>query len=149
MNEKDTSFFQNAIDNAKSIADASSLVNDTSLPFADMSFSNYMNEFLASHPDLTVAKIVADSGLTRQYGYDVINGKKNGSRDKIIALCFSCGMSQSETDRALLYAKHSKLYPRDKKDLCIIFALNNKNKYPNVTALNVFLEENKQSPLDV
>lgn len=118
---------------------------------SNMSFNNYINEFLTNHPELTVAKIVAGSGISRNYGYEIINGIKKGSRDKIIALCYSAGMSLDELNHALTFSEYNVLYPKNTRDALIIMALNFKGKghsdYQSVIQLNNFLADNNQDPL--
>lgn len=62
------------------------------------------------------------------YAYEVVRGdKKNPSRDVIIRLCLAFPLDIDETQRALHYACKAPLYPRDKRDVYIMFAIKNKN----------------------
>ena len=90
-----------------------------------MTLSGYFNTFIAAHPELTPSKIVKNSDLKREYGLALLNGsKKNPSRDRVIALCIGAGMTPKEANRALRYADHALLSPKNDRDCVIIMALN-------------------------
>lgn len=150
--EKDTEFYLNKLNSAKSTSEGLNIINDSSLEYSSHSFSEFFNEYLGLHPELKLSDIVRASGLSRQYAYEVINGNKNASRDKLIALCFAAGMNLCETDHALTYAKVGKLYAKDKRDAVLMLAIKMKsheNNCKNVTELNILLDEQGQDPLDI
>ncbi len=66
------------------------------------------------------------SCLSESYGYQLLNGKRQPSRDKIIQLAFGFPLSIVETNMLLKLAKKSQLYVKHKRDAIIIFGLNNK-----------------------
>jgi len=72
------------------------------------------------------ADFFSRSGLTESYGYQLLNGKRQPSRDKVIQSSIGLSLSISETNRLLKYAEKSELYVKNKRDTIIIFALNNK-----------------------
>ena len=151
--EKDTTFILNELNSAKSLSEGMKKMSELNDSFTSMSFSDYFNEFLGSHQRKSLSDIVRDSGLSRQYAYDVINGKKNANRDKIIALCLSANMNLEETKHSLIYAGHNELYSRNKRDATIILVINAKQSgskdYPTVTDVSIFLEEKGFEPLDI
>ena len=72
------------------------------------------------------SKIIEESGIERIYCYQIFNGKKHPSRNKILALIFALGAEIDEAQRLLYLGGVNKLYPRDKRDSIIIFAIENK-----------------------
>ena len=50
-------------------------------------------------------------------------GRDNPGKDKIIRLCLAAGLDLEETQRALKVSGMPILYPRDKKDATVIFAI--------------------------
>ncbi len=61
------------------------------------------------------------------YAYEVVRGdKKNPSRDVVLRLCLAFPLDIDETQQALRYACKALLYPRDKRDVYIMFAIKNK-----------------------
>lgn len=110
----------------------------------DKTLKSFFDTYLAEHPDKSMAEIIRGSGLDRNYAYQIIgeNRKKIG-RDKIIALCFSAGMSLDDTNRALRFSKNQELYAKNNRDAAIIYAINMMNQgnpdFKNVMKLNDFL----------
>ena len=72
---------------------------------------------------MTKSDIINKSDFGYVYFYDVINGKKIPSRDKIIKLFFAMHLSLNECQQALKYCGRSMLYPRVKRDSIFIFGL--------------------------
>ena len=151
--EKDTSHVLQELQNVTSLTESLKVINNNDGNFTDMTFSKYFNQYLASNQTLKLSNIVNDSGLTRTYGYAVVNGEKKGSRDRIIALCFAAGMTFDETNHALKYAGHNELYARGKRDAVIIAAINTRNNPSSncktVTDLSILLDEMGFEPLDI
>ena len=151
--EKDTACVLEEIKNATVMPGGLKHLSSNEDDFKDMSFSAFFNSYLASHQNLKLSAIIKDSGIVRQHAHAIINGIKNGSRDKIIALCFAAGMNLVETNHALTYAKLSALYPKDRRDSYIIYAITKKEtgsrEYITSTDLSLLLDEECQSPLDI
>ena len=150
--EKDTACVLEEIKNA-ALSGGLNVIKANENNFKDISFSKFFNDYLASHQNLKLSSIINDSGITRQHAHAIINGDKNGNRDKIIALCFAAGMNLDETNHALIYAKHSALYSKDRRDSYIIYAITKKEtgsrEYVTATDLSILLDEEGQSPLDI
>ena len=84
-------------------------------------------------------QVVARSGLNRVYAYQIIQGKRVPSRDKLLALCFGLQLSLDESNELLKAAGFSQLYVRNKRDSLIIFAINGGK---SIFAVNELLFEN-------
>jgi len=82
--------------------------------------------------------IVARSSLNRIYTYQILQGKRMPSRDKLIALCFGMELDLEETNKLLCFAGYSPLYARDKRDSIIIFSIKEGN---NIFRANEMLLE--------
>ena len=108
----------------------------------DMTLKDFFDQFLANHPEKTISGIATDAQLSRTYGYEIINGSKKGSRDRIIALCLSAGMDLNEVNHALTYSGNSQLYAKNSRDAVIILAFNLRKTYNSVMKLNELLESN-------
>lgn len=87
---------------------------------------------------LNKADVVRESNLARTYAYQIINGVKKPSRDKLIMLCFGLHLSLDETQHLLKRNGYSELYPRDLRDSIIIFCI--LHGYKLIDA-NIMLEE--------
>lgn len=93
---------------------------------------------------MSISDVQKLSGIERTYFYQIINGRKNPGRDKIIAIAFACSMDLAECQRALEITQEGILYAKSSRDSLIIYAI---NKHMKVRELNGFLEEHKLSPL--
>ena len=98
----------------------------------------YFNRYISEH-NLVLSDIVKASQISKNYVYHLINGKRNPSKDHVIALCVSAGMSVKETNRALKISNVGILYSKDVRDLAIGLCINDKK---NVIEINNYLYEN-------
>jgi len=108
--------------------------------------SDVINSWLADDR-VTPAELMQRSSINRNYGYNIINGKRlHPGRDKVIALCIAARLSVHETQEALAVAKVGMLYHRDERDVRIIGALN--NRIGDVMKVNLMLSEHGLEPLE-
>lgn len=117
------------------------------IPEKAITFSEFINDYMAAHPDLTAAQITKNADLPRSYASEILNGKKKGSRDRIIAICYGAGMTLDEVMHGLTYSGNDPLYPKRKRDAYIIYIFNNIKKFPSITDVNLFLSNNGEEPL--
>ncbi|MCH5344001.1 MAG: helix-turn-helix transcriptional regulator [Acetatifactor sp.] len=78
---------------------------------------------LLKQKKLKRADVVRNSDLDKAYVYQIFSGKKNPSRDKLIAIAFGMHLNEEDTQRMLKLAGHSELYPRIGRDALILFAI--------------------------
>ena len=102
------------------------------------SFSDYFNEYI-SKGSLEIPDIIYRSNISKNYIYNIINGKRNPGRDKIISLCIGAGMNLREINRGLKIGRYSALYAKDERDARIIVAVNQGIR--SVIDLNIILEK--------
>ena len=62
----------------------------------NMTLSEYLNKILSDR-NLKTSDLVKLTGLDRTYTYQIMSGRKNPSRDKVIAICFALNMSFEDT----------------------------------------------------
>jgi len=89
------------------------------------SFHHYLYD-LIEKSERKNAEIFSYANISESYGYQLLNGKRQPSRDKIIQLAFGFPLGVAETNILLKLAEKSQLYVKNKRDAIIIFALNNK-----------------------
>jgi transcriptional regulator with XRE-family HTH domain len=115
-----TSELLNMINSKKSISD---YLETAKSDILEVSLSEYLAELLQKSP-LSKAQIIQRSGLERGYAYQIFNGEKeHPNRDKLIRLAFGMKLSVDETQQLLKVANQAVLYPRNKRDSIILFAL--------------------------
>ena len=111
-----------------------------------MTLKVFFDNYLSSHQELSLAQIIRDSGLSRTYAHEIINGKKKAGRDRVIALCFAASMSIDETNHALILSQNNPLYPKISRDavltMCLQFKHQRNVSFQTITQVNLFLEEN-------
>lgn len=93
---------------------------------------------------LKKADVIKNSGIQTNYAYQIFSGLKLPSRDKLICLCFGMALSFNEAQALLKYSGFAPLYPRNKRDSVIIYALQNKQ---SVIDCNLLLDEYNLSPI--
>lgn len=72
------------------------------------------------------SNIINKADFSYCYFYDVINGRKSPSRDKVVRLILSMQLSLDDCQQALKISGKSCLYPRVKRDSILIYAIENR-----------------------
>lgn len=129
--EKSTDELMNEIKQTREI---DSFLNNNDSELLTEPLHVVLNKLLEEN-GLKKAKVVARSGLNRVYCYQIFLGKRNPSRDKLIAICFGFQFDLKNTDTLLKIAGFSPLYARNKRDAVIIFAINSKKSIFGVNEL--------------
>ena len=109
---------------------------------------NLVLERILSEKAITVSEFMKNSRINRNYGYNIINGKrKNPGRDKVLAMCIASGLSVEEAQELLYRAKVGGLFYKSERDVRIAAALSNKVR--DVLKVNIMLEARGLEPLMV
>lgn len=103
-------------------SDFNTFINNNADVVREKSFSEYISK-LCADSGLIPEHIIKAAQIDRTYGHQLFNGTRKPSRDKVIQLAFGFGMTLDETQRLLLAAEKSQLYPKVKRDAAIIFCL--------------------------
>lgn len=93
--------------------------------FMDKPLTEYL-EILLQKYNMKKAEVIKKAALATVYGYQIFDGKREPKRDKIIQLAFGFGLTLEETQTLLKCAGHSELYPKVKRDVLFIYAINNR-----------------------
>lgn len=119
---KDTAELMNEIKSTKNILDYMER-NQEEMHLNTL--AECLNEWLPKK-DCQVSDVVKKSNLNKSYVYQIFRGKKFPSRDKVIALAFGLELNADETQKLLKQAGYRELYPRDRRDALLLFAINQK-----------------------
>lgn len=119
------------------ITDISDYLEKNSDEFINAELSEYLNQLVKGR-NMEQADVIKGSGLNRIYAYQIFEGKRNPSRDKILALAFGMKLNFGEVQKLLKTARKRTLYARDERDSIIIFAV---KKGYSVIEANLLLEE--------
>ena len=105
-------------------------------------------ERILKEKSIGVSEFMRNSRINRNYGYNIINGKrKNPGRDKVLAMCIGSGLSVEEAQELLFRAKVGGLFYKSERDVWIAASLTNKVK--DVLKVNILLESKGLEPLAV
>lgn len=86
-------------------------------------FHEYVGE-LCEKAGLLRVDVIRRAGIERSYGFQMFQGTKKPSRDKVIQLAIGFGLDYDGAQEMLKHARHSALYPKFKRDAAIIYCLN-------------------------
>ncbi|MBP3352249.1 MAG: XRE family transcriptional regulator [Lachnospiraceae bacterium] len=135
--KKTTEELMNEIQNSPN---ASLYFSENEDEMSDMSLSLYLQTLLEKY-HLKRANLFRKAGLVgSNYGYEIFHGTKNTpSRDILIMICLAFPLTIEETQHVLRCGKLSILYPRDKRDAYVLYALTHKLE---LDTLNDLLTQN-------
>jgi len=85
------------------------------------------------------------ANMNESYGYQLLNGKRQPSRDKVIQLGFGLTLSVEKTNMLLRLSGKNELYVKNKRDAIMMFSLNN---HYTITDVNALLYEEKCNLLE-
>lgn len=93
---------------------------------------SFVNEDIKEFWENLIAKngrsksnIINKSDFSYCYFYDIINGRKMPTKDKVVRLSLAMNLTLEECQKALKISGRSALYPRVRRDSIIIYALEN------------------------
>ena len=78
---------------------------------------------LCEELSISRAKVIATSTIPRNYAYQLFNGIRKPSRDKVIQLAFGFGLDVDSTQELLKIARQAPLYPKIPRDIVILRCL--------------------------
>lgn len=96
--------------------------NESSFVFT--SIKDFWND-ACKKSGMSKSNIINKADFNYCYFYDVINGRKTPTKDKIIRLVLAMGLSYEDCQQALRLSDKSLLYPRNRRDSIIIYSLKN------------------------
>ena len=143
MNTNDTNELMQLLAHTTTTSELKVLDEKLSQDIRKISFSDYINEQIFLQ-DISPADLIAQAGIQRNYGYQILNGTKNPSKEKIISLCLALHLDVAQTQRALKIAQTAPLYPKIRRDAILLFAI--QKKY-SVQKTNELLDEMKEESL--
>lgn len=107
------------------------------------SFSDFINTEILNR-QIPVASLISLSQIQRNYAYQILDGRRNPSRDKVLAICLALNLDFTKTQHALTLSNNSQLYSKRKRDSILIFAL---EKHLSVQNTNELLFDMNELPL--
>ena len=143
MYNKTTEELSNTLKQIRSKDDFESFITTNEETINLVSFSEYMEQYINNN-NFSKSEIIHSSLINRTYAYQVLQGTKRPSRDKVVALCLACKMKLEEVTKCLTLSQNAVLYTKNKRDAIIIFAV---NRNLSVIQTNELLHEYKEEIL--
>ena len=142
MDKNTTSELHKILKKIKNGQELENYIKNELPPQDSMTFHAYYNSYLERHR-LEKAKVIQVSGISRTYAYQILQGEKNPSRDKVLALTLAAGMDLKNINQCLKLAGMNALYEKVRKDAIILFAL---NRELGILEINELLYEMGEEP---
>lgn len=70
-------------------------------------------------------ELIRVSGISRTYGYQILDGSRRPGRDKVVEIALGARFSLEDTQQLLKLVGHGILYPKNPRDALLIFCLSN------------------------
>lgn len=117
--KKDTITLQSELRHSESME---RFIKENQSEFDTMSVSEYLNALLKKY-NLEKSDVTKRGGFTGNYAYQIFNGNKNASRDKLIQIALGFPLTLEEAQELLRLGGYAELYVRDSRDAFLMFAL--------------------------
>lgn len=125
MNENETVELMSILKNIDNESYLDEFVKITSTNFSDLSLPNFFQN-ICKEKGISKSDLIKNAEIDRTYGYQILNGTKKPSRDKLLKLCISASLDIEESNKALKLGNVGQLYPKNPRDSIIIFGINKK-----------------------
>lgn len=120
-------------------SDFKKILDENADVFAEQPISEYLN-MLCEKYNMKPGRVIQEAAIERTYGYQIFNGTRNPSRDKLLQIAFSFGLPLDETQSLLKKAGKNGLYPKIKRDAACIFGLSHQMSLLEVQELLASVE---------
>ncbi len=94
--------------------------------FVSREFHEYIDRIM-KREKMSKTKLIKRTNIEKSYIYQILNGRRNPSRDKIIRIALAMELELDETQKLLTIGNKSILYPKRRRDAALICCI--KNKY--------------------
>lgn len=90
--------------------------------FHNIDFPAYLNEILTQH-NLQAKDVIMKLNMERSYAYQILNGRRNPTRNFLIRIAFLCKLSVDDTQKLLSAGNRPILYPRNRFDAAVLYCI--------------------------
>ena len=102
--------------------------------FDKIGIGDYLSNLLTAH-GLQPKDIIINLNMDRSYTYQILGGRRNPTRSFLLRIALFLKLPLDETQRMLSIAQRAQLYPRNRFDAAIIFALEHEMTLEETNAL--------------
>lgn len=100
----------------------------------ELSLQDYLSQLLERR-GMTRAEVIAATGLSSAYGYQIFSGERTPSRETVLQLGIGLKLNDEEMQQLLAHARKGALYPRDRRDCVILYACRNGMDFQQVNEM--------------
>lgn len=111
--------------------------------FIDLTISQFLSEYISAK-GLKKSTVIKNAEISEIFGFQVLSGTRNPSRNTLLSLCIAMKMALDEVQATLKIAEFAPLYPKSKRDSIIILGITNGK---NVCQINNELYDNNEETL--
>ena len=88
----------------------------------EVSFNDYIDELIKKH-NVTKVQLLDGICVERSYGYQILNGRRMPTRIILLRIAIFLHLDLKDTQRLLSVGKKEALYPKNRFDAILIFAI--------------------------
>ncbi len=122
FNPKDNDDTQLLLHNLKSKAYYEDFAKECKDQMLDESFKLVLSDIIFKR-GYEVQEFADEVGISKAYAYQLLNGSRRPTRDKLVMIAIRLELSLKETNRLLVAAEKKELYVKNKRDSVIIYAI--------------------------
>lgn len=97
-------------------------LDDHEIDFLSLNLPQYLSLLLERH-QLSKQDVMTASNLDRSLAYQIFSGYRHPSRNALISIAIGMHLTLPETQRLLKIAQRGELYPKNRRDAAILFAV--------------------------
>ncbi len=131
MFEKNTGELRNELRSEKEIA---RFIERNGNEMVTSSVADMLEELLKKY-DEKQKSVIKRSMIQTTYAYQIFEGRKNASRDKLLRLALAFPLTVADTNRLLRQGGYNDLYVRNKRDVLVIYSIEKKLGVGNANEL--------------
>ena len=92
--------------------------------FVDLQISEFLSEYI-TQKGLKKSAVIKEAEISEIFGFQVLSGVRNPSRNTLLSLCIAAKMTVDEVQATLKIAGFAPLYPKCKRDSVILLGIAN------------------------
>ncbi len=138
MFEKNTGELKNELKREQNISD---FLENNKAELTTFSVPQLLTSFAEKY-DAKQKDVIKKSFIPDGYAYQLFEGRKNGSRDKLLRLALAYPLSIADANRLLRAGGFNDLYVRSRRDAIIMYCL--EKKYSVLDTNNLLYESGEE-----
>ena len=103
-------------------ANIESFLSENEEEFTSKEVSDMLLE-LFSRKKLSKSTLAKESGISEVYLHQIFSRKRTPSRNRLLSICLALSATLDETQELLQKSGYASLYPRNRRDSIIMYAL--------------------------